>query len=289
MSRSRDKWVWFRWYNLYVPLFSRLISHDLAVVSLLLRLFCFWGMFLIWIEFIVSFFPYLEIVSLLSLLLRHVFSLIWIESLYLLFPYLEISEFTFYGIIDWFDLGDIIFMVHCFWDSALMTYHCFYVSFCFLSMFLIWTESLSPLLSLHRSLRLVSHNITVVFEARLSQHNCCCITGSVLLFACWSMFFFNIRLYKAYKGPLWASVRLVMSSSYIGFWFCLPAKMDPKQPVVLQLLESLKDSYMSNDFKTCQQLLGQLKVGLIHSHFRSSDTFISSGHCGSKGKSWWNR
>ncbi|XP_013724198.1 glutamic acid-rich protein-like [Brassica napus] len=35
--------------------------------------------------------------------------------------------------------------------------------------------------------------------------------------------------------------------------------MDPKQPVVLQLLESLKDSYMSNDFKTCQQLLGQLK------------------------------
>lgn len=63
-----------------------------------------------------------------------------------------------------------------------------------------------------------------------------------------------------------------MSSSYIGFWFCLPAEMDPKQPVVLQLLESLKDSYMSNDFKTCQQLLGQLKVGLIHSHFRSSDT-----------------
>ncbi|CAF2142931.1 unnamed protein product, partial [Brassica rapa] len=48
--------------------------------------------------------------------------------------------------------------------------------------------------------------------------------------------------------------------------------MDPKQPVVLQILESLKDSYMSNDFKTCQQLLGQLKVGLIHSHFRSSDT-----------------
>ncbi|KAH0847313.1 hypothetical protein HID58_092946 [Brassica napus] len=36
-------------------------------------------------------------------------------------------------------------------------------------------------------------------------------------------------------------------------------KMDPKQPVVLQILESLKDSYMSNDFKTCQQLLGQLK------------------------------
>ncbi|KAG5411514.1 hypothetical protein IGI04_007833 [Brassica rapa subsp. trilocularis] len=31
-------------------------------------------------------------------------------------------------------------------------------------------------------------------------------------------------------------------------------QMDPKQPVVLQLLESLKDSYMSNDFKTCQQL-----------------------------------
>ena len=67
-------------------------------------------------------------------------------------------------------------------------------------------------------------------------------------------------------------VCLVMSSSYIGFWFRLPAEMDPKQPVVLQLLESLKDSYMSNDFKTCQQLLGQLKVGLIHSHFRSSDT-----------------
>ena len=67
-------------------------------------------------------------------------------------------------------------------------------------------------------------------------------------------------------------MRLVMSSSYIGFWFYLPAEMDPKQPVVLQLLESLKDSYMSNDFKTCQQLLGQLKVGLIHSHFRSSDT-----------------
>ncbi|KAJ4888490.1 Uncharacterized protein Rs2_28238 [Raphanus sativus] len=35
--------------------------------------------------------------------------------------------------------------------------------------------------------------------------------------------------------------------------------MDPKQPVVLQLLESLKESYMSNDFKTCQQLLGQIK------------------------------
>ena len=85
LSRSRDKWVWFRWYNLYVPLFSRLISHDLTVVSLLLRLFCFWGMFLIRIEFIVSFFPYLA---------------------------------SSIGLI----LGDIIiFMFRCFWDSALTT------------------------------------------------------------------------------------------------------------------------------------------------------------------------